>query len=362
MVQPVGKGERHRLTLTALTATDAGGLERELSLPDEWKLSVRTDGGVSSPGGKTGPDRPRVVSGDPTTVVYGTGHLPADLGWRPSPLTVGLQVPQPPSSEVAAVATDRYLASTGARAGQRVDVRMGGVTVPLRLVRAVRELPSTPAGGKDDGGALLVDLRSVNRMVQARQGENVLPNEWWLATAPGASARVAESLRGRPDIDPSRVVVRDEIAEELRDDPFGAGPGTAFGAAALAAAALTAVGFAVSAAGSLRERSAEFAVLRALGASRRRLARVVLAEQGVLVGLALAVGVLLGAVLARAVIPLIMLTTEATRPVPGVLVELPPARVAALLAAVAAAPLLITTVLALRRADPVTSLRERGGE
>ncbi|MGW4021694.1 FtsX-like permease family protein [Streptomyces sp. NPDC005009] len=362
LVQPVGKAERHRLTLAALTATDTGGRERELSLPDEWKVSVRAGDAVSSPGGDTGPDRPRVVSGDPTTVVYGTGHIPVDLAWRPSPLTIGLRVPQPSSSEVTAVATDRYLASTGARAGQRVDVRIGGVTVPLRLVRAVRELPSTPVGGKDDGGALLVDLRSVNRMIQARQGESVLPNEWWLATAPGASARVAEALRARPDIDPSRVVVRDEIAEELRDDPFGAGPGTAFGAAALAAAALTAVGFAVSAAGSLRERSAEFAVVRALGASRRRLARVVLVEQGVLVGLALAVGVLLGAVLARAVIPLIMLTTEAARPVPGVLVELPPARVAALLAAVAAAPLLITTVLALRRADPVTSLRERGGE
>ncbi|MFD7686234.1 FtsX-like permease family protein [Streptomyces sp. NPDC059781] len=362
LVQPVGKAERHRLTLAALTATDTGGRERELSLPAEWKLSVRAGDAVSSPGGNTGPDQPRVVSDNPTTVVYGTGYIPADLAWRPSPLTIGLQVPQPSSSEVTAVATDRYLASTGARAGQRVDVRIGGVTVPLRLVRAVRELPSTPTGGKDDGGALLVDLRSVNRMTQARQGESALPNEWWLATAPGASARVAEALRGRPDIDPSRVVVRDEIAEELRDDPFGAGPGTAFGAAALAAAALTAVGFAVSAAGSLRERSAEFAVLRALGASRRRLARVVLVEQGVLVGLALAVGVLLGAVLARAVIPLIMLTTEATRPVPGVLVELPPARVATLLAAVVAAPLLITTVLALRRADPVTSLRERGGD
>ncbi|MFI5566534.1 FtsX-like permease family protein [Streptomyces sp. NPDC051740] len=361
LVQPVGKAERHRLTLAALTATDTGGRERELSLPAEWKLSVRAGDAVSSPGGNTGPDQPRVVSDDPTTVVYGTGHLPADLAWRPSPLTIGLQVPQPSSSEVTAVATDRYLASAGARAGQRVDVRIGGVTVPLRLARAVRELPSTPTGGKDDGGALLVDLRSVNRMIQARQGESVLPNEWWLATAPGASARVAEALRGRPDIDPSRVVVRDEIAAELRDDPFGAGPGTAFGAAALAAAALTAVGFAVSAAGSLRERSAEFAVLRALGASRRRLARVVLVEQGVLVGLALVVGVLLGAVLARAVIPLVMLTAEATRPVPGVLVELPPAQVATLLTAVAAAPLLITTVLALRRADPVTSLRERGG-
>ncbi|MFI2374310.1 FtsX-like permease family protein [Streptomyces sp. NPDC018964] len=360
--QPVGKAERHRLTLAALTATDAGGRDRELSPPAGWKVSVRAGGTASSPGGDTGPVPPRVVPGDPTTVVYGTGHLPADLAWRPSPLTVGLQVPQPPPAEVTAVATDRYLASAGARPGQRVDVRLGGATVPVRIVRAVRELPSAPPGGKDDGGALLVDLRSVNRTIQARQEEGVPPNEWWLATEPGASARVAGALRDRPDVDPSRVVVRDEIAAELRDDPFGAGPGTVFGAAALAAAALTAVGFAVSATGSLRERSAEFAVLRALGASRRRLARVVLVEQGVLVGLALAVGVLLGAVLARAVIPLVMLTAEATRPVPGVLVELPPARVAVLLAAVAAAPLLITAVLALRRADPVTSLRERGGE
>ncbi|GGV56983.1 hypothetical protein GCM10010294_03200 [Streptomyces griseoloalbus] len=362
LTQPVDKAERHRLTLAALTATDSGGRDRELPLPAEWKLSAVASGAVSSPGGGTSPTRPRVVPGDPTTISYGTGYLPRDMSWRASPLTIGLQVPQPAMSEVPALATDRYLAFTGARPGQRLDVRIGGSTVPLRIVRAVRELPSTPTGGKDDGGALLVDLRSVNRVLQAGRGESAPPNEWWLATDAGASAPVAEALRDRPDIDPSRVVVRDEIAEELRDDPFGAGPGAAFGAAALAAAALTAVGFAVSAAGSLRERSAEFAVLRALGASRRRLARVVLVEHGVLVGLALAVGVLLGAVLARSVIPLIMLTAEATRPVPEVLVELPPARVAALLAAVSAAPLLITAVLALRRADPVTSLRERGGE
>ncbi|MFD0429158.1 hypothetical protein ACFQ60_19440 [Streptomyces zhihengii] len=36
----------------------------------------------------------------------------------------------------------------------------------------------------------------------------------------------------------------------------------------------------MSAAGSLRERSSEFAVLRALGAPRRRLARLMAAEQG----------------------------------------------------------------------------------
>jgi hypothetical protein len=85
-------------------------------------------------------------------------------------------------------------------------------------------------------------------------------------------------------------------------------------------------------------------------------------EQGVLVALAQVVGTALGTVLARAVIPLIVLTTEATRPVPGVLVRLPVGDVAVLLAAVAATPLVVTAALAVRRGDPVVSLREQGGE
>ncbi|MEQ8143791.1 ABC transporter permease [Streptomyces sp. OP7] len=351
--------QRHRLALTALTSTDTAGRRHALELSAPWRPSAHGSGAMPADGRGV---RPRMAAGAPATVDYDTAPVPPDMSWLPSTLTIALRVPQPHVPVVDGVATDRYLASTGARIGQRLNVDINGDIVPVRLVRAVRELPTAPSGTPDDGGALLVDLRSVNRALQARGGGPVLPNEWWLAGGPGRAATVAAALRDRPDIDPSRVVVRDEIAAELRDDPFGAGPGNAFAAAALAAAALTAVGFAVSAAGALRDRSAEFAVLRALGASRRRLARVVLVEYGVLVGTALAVGVLLGAVLARAVIPLVMLTAEATRPLPLVLVVLPPLRVAALLAAVAAVPLMITAVLALRRADPVSSLRGRGGE
>ncbi|MEU0043041.1 ABC transporter permease [Streptomyces werraensis] len=358
--QPAGPPRRSRLALTALTAADTAGRDRALPLSARWLPSL--DGG----GPDTADDdaaRPRMAAGAPATADFTATPLPPDLAWLPTTLTLHLRVPQPPVPVVEGVATDRYLESTGARTGQRLSVQLGGGTVPVRIARAVRALPTTPSdGADDDGGALLLDLASVNRALQAAKGEAVLPNEWWLATGPDASSRVAGALRQRPDIDPSRVVVRDEIAEQLRDDPFGAGPGNAFAATAFAAAALTAVGFAVSAAGSLRERSAEFGVLRALGASRRRLARVVLVEHTVLVGTALAVGVLLGAVLARAVIPLVMLTAEATRPLPGVLVVLPPLRVAALLAAVAAVPLVITAVLSLRRVDAVSSLRDRGGE
>lgn len=81
-----------------------------------------------------------------------------------------------------------------------------------------------------------------------------------------------------------------------------------------------------------------------------------------LLALALVVGVALGTVLTRAVVPLIVLTGQATKPVPAVLVELPVARVALLLTAVAVTPLVVTAVLSLRRADPAVSLRERGGE
>ncbi|WP_333778257.1 ABC transporter permease [Streptomyces sp. IBSBF 3136] len=364
MTQPAGRAERHRLTLGDLTAESTDGTRRPLALPVSWTTAVHTGGAaVSSP--RTTPTRPRTVSTRPPAFSYGTGYLP-DAGYSTiATVTVQLQVARPAPPEVRAVATDRFLTSAGARTGQRLDVMVGDQTLPVRIVRSVRALPTTgtPAdSAAHDGGAVLVDLRAANRALQARYGEGATPNEWWLRTAPHDAARVAAAVRALPDVDPEQVVVRDEIAAELRDDPFGAGPTAAFTAAAVVAAALAAVGFAVGAAGSLRVREADFAVLRALGAPRRRLARTVAAELAVLVGLALAVGTALGTVLARGVLPLIVLTGEATRPVPGLLVELPPARVALLLAGVAAAPLVVAVVTALRRADPARALREQRGE
>ncbi|MER5667961.1 FtsX-like permease family protein, partial [Streptomyces mirabilis] len=153
---------------------------------------------------------------------------------------------------------------------------------------------------------------------------------------------------------------RDEAADRLLGDPLGAGPRAALLAVAVAAAALAAGGFAVGTAGSRRERSAEFAVLRALGAGRRELARLVAVEQGLLIGAGLLAGLGLGTVLTRAVVPLIVLTPGAARPVPRVLVELPVSQVALLLVGVAALPLLISAATAVRRADPAVALRHQG--
>ncbi|MFP3991406.1 FtsX-like permease family protein [Streptomyces sp. E11-3] len=366
--------ERQRLTVDQVRAVGSGEA-RPVAPADglAWEASSRSR--YVRTGDDEGPYetlKPRAEGGRFLVVTYLSG---VELADEPEEMRRQVRVAAKPSRTppLTAVATERFLESSGAKVGQKVEVPLGGETYKVTLAKSVPQLPTTGFGGGSDGastvtdteadtdgGGLLLDLRAVNAAAWQR-GTSVPPTEWWLTTAPDQAARVAAELRARPDTDPSQVLVRSEIAAELRDDPLGAGPQSALLALAVVAAALAAVGFAVSAAGSLRERAAEFAVLRALGTPRRQLARLIAAEQGLLIGLALLVGLGLGAVLARAVVPLIVLTAQATQPVPPVLVELPVGRVATLLAGVAALPLLIVAAIALRRVDPTVSLRHEGG-
>ncbi|MEV0776764.1 ABC transporter permease [Streptomyces sp. NPDC050428] len=375
---PQGRSETHRLSVDALKSVDADGAVRPVDIATDfdWRATL-----LASLDGQADPDvtlKPVVTAAAPLAFSYETGISPSAGPYldpaRGISVHVGVPRPEPPA-ELPAIATDAFLRAAGAKTGQNVDVQVAGDRLRVRIVRSVGQLPTTGPGALSaqaanetadggrtgDGGALLVDLRAVNQVLADRREESLAPTEWWLSAAPGRTPEIAETLRKRSDVDPAQVMVRDEIADELLGDPLGVGPQSALLAAAIAAAALAAVGFAVSAAGSLRERAAEFALLRALGTSRRQLARLIATEQGLLLMVALLVGLALGAVLTRAVVPLVVLTGQATQPVPAVLVELPTGQVAALLAGVSALPLLLIAYLTLRRTDPAVTLRERGG-
>ncbi|NEC65197.1 FtsX-like permease family protein, partial [Streptomyces sp. SID9727] len=369
--EPVGHAEAHRLAVSALRTTAADGTERPVPVPEgfRWRGEQTEDSLLAEP--KPGVAlTPAASAATPLSVGYSTGSVTAEeAAYSGAAVGVRLTAARPEAPGLNAVATDAYLRATGAKPGQKIDVTLAGETVRVTITRAVHRLPTTGPGSAaaptesqraGDGGALLLDLRSLAQVFADRPAARLTAMEWWLSTEPGRTAQVAAALRAQPDTDPAQVQVRDEIADELVTDPLGAGPQSALLAVAVIAAALAAVGFAVAAVGSQRERSAEFAVLRALGTPRRQLARMTAAEQGVLIAIALLVGALLGALLTRAVVPLIVLTGQAAQPVPPVLVQLPPGQVAALLAGVAALPLLIVAVLALRRADPAISLRTQG--
>ncbi|MGW1792644.1 FtsX-like permease family protein [Streptomyces tubercidicus] len=349
---------RQRLTVTAVAAATGHGPSRPLTPPAALTWQARITDESSSVGEPSGPrvGRAGIPGGGLLSQTYDTGARTDD--WGAAVTTVRITAAHATRPPLAAVATETFLRASGSRTGSLIEVTVNGRPLKARIVRAVRALPG-PADTPATGG-LLVDLGAVNEALSDRGAPPLNATEWWLRPRPGAAAGVVAALRDRPDTDPGQVLVRDEIAEQLHDDPLGLGPQTALTAAAAVAVALAAVGFAVGAAGSVRERAREFAVLRALGAPRPQLARMIAAEQGVLIALALGVGAALGTVLTRAVVPLIVLTGEAGRPVPPVLVELPPGHVATLLAAVAAVPLLVVAAIGLRRADPVRALRGQG--
>ncbi|MER7698971.1 FtsX-like permease family protein [Streptomyces sp. NPDC096095] len=362
---PSDYAQKHRISMSDVRVVTGAGSERPVPAP----ASVRWDASMThTEFDEDRPGRPPVRSGTSglPDFTYDTGVGSADT-WEPATSTLRITAARPRATTVAAVATDAYLRSTNAKLGDEIDLTLAGNTVRVTLVEAVRRLPTTGAaepsgasGAAAGGGALLLDLKAVTAVLAHRPTATIEANEWWLSAAPGDAAKAAAALRALPDTDPAQVLVRAEAARRLVDDPLGAGPQSALPAVAVVAAALAAVGFAVSASGSRRERSAELGVLRALGAPRRQLARMIAAEQGVLIALALLIGLGIGTVLTRAVVPLIVLTGQADRPVPPVLVELPAGQVAALLAGVAALPLVIVATMALRRGDPAVTLRHQG--
>ncbi|MDP5310045.1 FtsX-like permease family protein [Streptomyces poriferorum] len=365
-----------RLTIGGMRSVTADGATRGVTVPKDLAWGAKATASVEpdSSRNERGPAITAVGSSPrtPLDVSYHTGRVVFEDQWGPKrTVTVRVTAKRGEPALPAALATDRFLESSGAKTGSVIDIPMPQGPVKVKIVGALRGVPTTGPGAgalepaatpATDGGALLIDLRAVNRVLATRPDAAFPPTEWWLFTERGAARQVAAALRDRAEIDPTQIQVRDEIAEDLHDDPLGAGPQSALLAVALVAAALAAVGFAVGAVGTLRERSAEFAVLRALGAPRRQLARLLAVEQSLLIGLGLLIGLALGAVLTRAVVPLIVLTGQATQPAPGVLVELPLGRVALLVAGVAAAPVFIVAALAMRRGDTAAAMRVQGGE
>ncbi|MGQ4514011.1 FtsX-like permease family protein [Streptomyces sp. DW26H14] len=361
-------------SITAHTANGAHTTTRRLSAAGvRWRATAVVSGQTDDAyQGAVPPKVTRAASGErtPLTLAFDSSRQ-RPVGISTVLDTVRITAPAPDPAVPAALMTDAFASATGTKVGSVIQVPVGDGTVRARVAGTVRQIPTTgpsaTAGGQEtsaatDGGALLLDLRAVNRVVAARGGRPLTPTEWWFYPAPGRAGHLAAALHTRTDIDPDQIVDRADLSESLHRDPLGAGPQSALLAAAVAAAALAAVGFAVGTVGNLRERAGEFVVLRALGTPRRQLARVLAVEHALLLGIALAVGLVLGGLLTRAVVPLVVLTNRATQPVPTVHVLLPAGQVALLLAGVAVVPALIVTALALRRGGPAASLRVQGGE
>jgi ABC-type antimicrobial peptide transport system permease subunit len=152
---------------------------------------------------------------------------------------------------------------------------------------------------------------------------------------------------------------RESLALDMQQHPLRVATQAALWLVLGGAALLAAVGFAIHATGSLRSRSLEFAQLRAIGLSRRRLIGVIAAESALLSLFGTIVGVGLGLALGWLVAPLVGASADGSTPVPPVAIVIPWAQVALLGLEVVAVLAIVVFVAARiqRSADPASVLR-----
>jgi ABC-type antimicrobial peptide transport system permease subunit len=128
-------------------------------------------------------------------------------------------------------------------------------------------------------------------------------------------------------------------------------------AVAIAVALLAALGFCVSVAASARERRSQHALLGALGVPAVAQARLFCIEEALISIPAATVGLVIGVVLARVMVPALTVTATGAVPVPPVLLALPLGLVLPLAAVLAIVPVAAAAVTALRQPDPAAELR-----
>ena len=247
----------------------------------------------------------RATAGGATlTFRAGAGHLIEIAGAAAAAVSGQLTLTAGrPATPLPAIATSAFFSSAGAHLGDVVPLPVGNVSVPVRLVAKVRGLPHR--GSRAARG----DRRSGLAPGCARaQSQPPLPvTQWWLRTGNGVPAGLPPG---------AAVTSRAGLAASLLDDPLPNVPQLGLLVIVVAAALLACIGFAVSVVATVRERRLTDALLAALGVGPAGRAGQLCLEQLMLSLPAAAAGALIGAVLARLLVPAVTLTGGAAAPFP----------------------------------------------
>lgn len=324
------------LAARALAGVDAGGRRTAVALGRDWV--VHADRATATPAAVRG-DTVRAAAPDATSDGGPAARLRLLAGGAGAPAPV--------------VYTDALLRELRIGVGAQTTLPLGGVRVPVVVAGRVAALPTVA-----QERAVLVDRAALVRHLLPHGIVAALPDqEWWLAGGRDAAAAAARAVPG------ATVQDRRALAAADRADPYWVAARGGYLVVGGGAALVALAGFAVHAWASARRRLGGLAVLHALGARAGWLTRAVVTEQTLLVGLGVTVGLLVGAGVATALAPLVVLTSTGARPVPAPTLVLPwPALAASGGAVVAGAALLSAWTARRARGDVGRAARRIGAE
>lgn len=199
-------------------------------------------------------------------------------------------------------------------------------TLNYQIAAIIAHIPtvnsSLVTSASESPGGMLVDyqtfsniyLQTFKQQIQGAKQDSALKlqvpvNHIWLRTANDASSLTSvRTALATSRFATNNLYDRRDITAELQGDPFNLNILIILSIGGLMAFLLAFIGNLISSWLSVRSRRGSFVVLRALGATSRQIAGVLLWEQGIVYAGAIALGLAFGAVLASVAVPVLVFT------------------------------------------------------
>ena len=243
---------------------------------------------------------------------------------------------------IPVLASETLLDKIGARVGETIGVSIDNERTSLDIVGIIDYFPTL---NPEESSFVIMDYEAAHNLVNARRhtGERI-PNEAWLKTEAGTPS-IEELELMKDEADGARLrytatssVQRNVELLRLRSGPINdrlsllagvsvdplvsEGWRALLGVAFVTVLIVSAIGFVVHTRVAFRRRLAEFALLRTIGLSMRQLLLLILLEQLIVVGVAVAIGIFMGTRLGDTIIPYLARSGQDANVVPPMTLEI----------------------------------------
>ena len=238
------------------------------------------------------------------------------------------------------IASTQFVETFGGEDGRPLEISINGIPVKVSVRDIIEFFPTL---GINEQPFLVADFDALHeRMNITRTTGEVQPSEFWIATTHGKeileseegvleSGSIRDPAIGRIRLALSKVRLRpgfntvDRTAElsDVAFDPLvSAGWRALLGIAFFTVLIVSAVGFLVHSRVSFDGRRAELALLRTIGISMKQLLFLVVLEQVMVIGVAVALGIFMGSRMGTSIMPYLANSGENATVVPPMAIQI----------------------------------------
>jgi hypothetical protein len=217
---------------------------------------------------------------------------------------------EPTDGRLMPVVVSPDIADAAGGVGRETVLDFQDNSVGAHIVGVATRMPTVPS---DSGPFVLADSGWLSTAIEANAPGEGRPNEIWVSASHDRA--VAAALR-RPPFASLVVASRTGIERRLASDPLAHATALALGAAGIVALALAVLGFWVGILSELRDERSDFFDLEAQGVPPGSLRAQLRTRAVILVGLGLAGGAGLGALLSQLVVSLVRVSATTSVPEP----------------------------------------------